>query len=69
LQLSADEADRHDPVLLRRPQQPAARPVPRVFVLERHLIEPREGIPNVRRVVDRQTTSAARIDVRKGVVG
>jgi len=69
LQLRADEADRHDPVLLGRPQQPAARPIARPVVLERHLAEPREGIAHVRRVVDRQTTSAARIDVRKGTVG
>src|SRR4051794_10648768 len=69
LQLGADEPDRHDPVLLRRPQQPGARPVTRVLVLERHLAEPSEGIPNVRRVVDRQPTSPVRIDVREGAVG
>ena len=69
LQLRADEADGHDPVLLGRSQQPAARPVARALVLEGHLAEPREGIPDVRRVVDRQTTSAPRIDVCKGAVG
>src|SRR5215212_621403 len=68
LQLRADEANRHDPVLLGRSQQPAARPVPRGFVLEGHLAEPCEGIPDVRRVVDGQTTLAARIDVREGAV-
>src|ERR671922_1654937 len=69
LQLRADEADGHDPVLLGRPQQPAARPIPRGFVLERHLAEPCEGIPDMRRVVDRETALAARIDVGEGAVG
>ena len=69
LQLRADETDGHDPVLHRRPQQAVARAVPRGLVLEHHLAEPREGIAHMRRVVDRQTTSAARIDVRKGAVG
>ena len=69
LQLRADEADGHDPVLHGRPQQAGARPVPRALVLEHHLTEPRERIPDVRRVVDRQTTSAARIDGCKGAVG
>ena len=67
--LGADESDRHDPVLLRRPQEPVARPVPRGLVLEHHLAEPRERIPDVRRVVDRQATAAVRIDVREGAVG
>jgi hypothetical protein len=68
LQLRADEADRHDPVLLGRPQQPGACTIPRDLVLERHLAKPREGIPDMRRVVDRQTATAARIDVCKGAV-
>jgi hypothetical protein len=34
-----------------------------------HLAEPREGIPDVHRVVNRQSTSTARIDVREGAVG
>jgi ketosteroid isomerase-like protein len=49
-------------------QQPAARPVPRVVVLEGHLAEARQRIPDVRRVVDRQAALAVRIDVRKGAV-
>lgn len=69
LQLSADEADGHDPMLLGSSQQPATCPVPRALVLERHLVEPRERISDVRGVVDRQTTSATRIDVCKGAVG
>ena len=68
LQLRADEADRHDPVLLGRPQQPAARPVAGVLVLEGDLAEPRERIAHVRRVVDRQTASPIRIDVGEGAV-
>jgi len=39
--------------------------VARVPVLEHHLAEPRERIADVRRVVDWQTTLAARIDVRQ----
>jgi hypothetical protein len=68
LQLRADEADRHDPVLLRCPQQSRSRLVPRALVLEGHLTKPREGIPNVRSVVDRQTTSTARIDVSERAI-
>jgi hypothetical protein len=68
-QLRADEADGHDPVLLGRPQQSRARLVPRALVLEGHLTEPRESIPNVRRIVDRQTTPTGRIDVCKRAVG
>jgi hypothetical protein len=37
--------------------------------LERHVTESRERIADVRRIIDRQTASAARIDVRKGAVG
>jgi len=69
LQLGADEADRHDPVLLGRPQQPVARAVARVVVLERHLAEAGERVPDVCRVVDRQAASAARVDVCEGAVG
>src|SRR5215213_8023284 len=42
---------------------------PSAFVLEGHLAEAREGIAHVSRIVDRQTTSAARIDVCEGAVG
>jgi hypothetical protein len=67
-QLRADEADGHDPVLLSCPKEPVARPVPGAVVLERHLAEPRERIPDVRGVVDRQPTPAVRIDVGKRAV-
>ena len=63
LQLRADEADRHDPVLLGRVQQPAARPVARGLVLERHLVEARKRVAHVRSVVDRQAPLALRVDV------
>ena len=68
-ELCADEADGHDSVLLGRPQQPIARPVPGRVVLEGHLVEPREGIAHMHRVVDRQTPFAARIYVGEGAVG
>src|SRR4029450_8721770 len=69
LQLRADEADGHDPVLLARPQQPHARLVPRALVLEGHLAEARESVAHVRRVVDRQTPSTARVDVCERAIG
>jgi hypothetical protein len=69
LQLGADEADRHDAVLLGCSQEPLACPVPGSVVLKGHLTEPREGIPDVRRVVDREAPFAARIDVREVPVG
>jgi hypothetical protein len=69
LQLRADEADRHDPVLLGRAQEPAARHVARLFAFERDLAEARERIPDVRRIMDRQTPAAIRIDVREAAVG
>ena len=54
------------PCFLGCPQQTRAGLVPRAFVLEGHLAEPRESIPDVRRVVDRQTTSTARIEGASG---
>lgn len=50
-------------------QQPIARLVPRALVFERHLAEPCEGVPDVRRIVDGQATPAARVDVGEGAVG
>jgi hypothetical protein len=69
LQLRAEEPDGHDPVLLRGPQQPDARAIPRAVVLEGDLAEPRQRVAHVRGVVDREATCAARIDVGKGAVG
>ena len=69
LQLRADEPDRHDAVLLGRPQQPVARPVPRCLVLERDLAEARERVPDVRRIVDRQAAATLRVDVGEGAIG
>ena len=68
-QLCADEADRHDPVLLSCSEQAVARPVSGGLVLERHLTEPRQSVPDVRRVVDRQPPAPGRVDVGKGAVG
>ena len=69
LELRADEPDRHDPVLLGRPQQPVASLVARGLVLEVDLAEARQGVPHVRLVVDRQAALAARIDVCECAVG
>jgi hypothetical protein len=52
LELCADEPDRRDTVLLRRAQETEPRPVARRLVLEDDLIEARERVPNMRRVVD-----------------
>ena len=67
-QLGADEADGDDPVLLGGPQQPGTCLVPRFLVLEAHLAEAREGVADVRRVVNGQTAPAARVDVRERAV-
>jgi hypothetical protein len=48
LELRADEPDRHDAVLVGRPQQPDARPVARRLVLERHLAEAGQRVAHVR---------------------
>jgi hypothetical protein len=58
-QLAGDEPDRHDAVLLGRVQQPPARAVPGGVVLEGDLVEPGEGIPHVRLVIDRQPSPPA----------
>jgi len=67
-ELSCDEADRHDAVLLRRPQQPGARPDAGVLVLEAHLVEARQRIPDMGLVVDRQAPAAPGVDVGEGAV-
>jgi hypothetical protein len=69
LELRVDEADRHDAVPLGRAQQPAARAVAGRVVLEGDLVEPGEGVADVRRVVDREAPPALRVDVREGAVG
>src|SRR5688572_5899807 len=68
-QLSIEEADRDDAVLLRRPEQTLACSLAGDIVDERGLVEPRKGVPHVRRVVDRQTPASLRVDVREGAVG
>src|SRR6266508_3290637 len=54
-ELPVEEADRDDPVLLRRPYELQARLLTRVGALERHLLEARERVPDVRGVVDGQS--------------
>ena len=68
LQLSRDEPDGHDAVLLRRVEQPCASALPRGVVLERHLVEPRERIAHVCPVVHGQPSPALRVDVGEGRV-
>jgi hypothetical protein len=62
-QLPGDEPDRDDAVAPGRVEQPGPRPVPGRLVLEDHLVEAGQGVPNVCRVVDRQAPPAFRIDV------
>ena len=69
LQLGADEADRDDAVLGGRAQEPRPRLVPCGLVLEDDLVEPRERVPDMWGVVDRQAAPALRIDVGKRAVG
>jgi hypothetical protein len=68
-ELAGDEADRHDAVLLGRPQQAGAGPVARLVAFEAELVEAREGVPNVGFVVDRQPPVAARVDIGESAVG
>jgi signal transduction histidine kinase len=68
-QLSVEEADRDDAVLLRRPQQALARTLASGFVRESGLVEARQGVTHVRFVVDRQAPASLRINVREGTVG
>ena len=67
-QLAGHEADRHDAVLLGGFQQPRSSPIPRRFVFEAGLIEPRKRVADMRQVVDRQAPSATGIDVSEGAV-
>ena len=67
--LPVEEAERHDAVLLGSAKEPFAGTLPRDVVLEIDLVKAREGVSHVRCVVDRQTASALRIDVRESTVG
>ena len=68
-ELTAEEADRDDPVPLGRPQQPGPRPIARLGILEAGLVEPRQRVPDVRLVVDRQPPAAGGVHVGEGAVG
>ena len=57
LQLTGDEPDRHDPVLLGGVQQPLAGALPGALVLEPDLTEASEGVADMGLVVDRQPPS------------
>src|SRR5207247_9864872 len=67
-QLTVEESERGDPVLLRGPQQSLARALPCDVVLERDLLEACERVPHVRGVVDRQASLPARVDVGESSV-
>ena len=67
-ELAGDEPDRHDPVLLGRVQQTLSGPLPGGVVLESHLVEPGQGVPNVRLVVDGQPAVPFRVDVGEGAI-
>jgi hypothetical protein len=69
LQLSGDESDRNDLELLRRVQHAHPSALAGPIVLEVDLAEASQGVAHVRRVVDRQTTATAGVDVREGSVG
>ena len=68
LQLRADEADRRYAVLLRGAQEPKPGAVACRLVVEDDLVEARERVANMRRVVDRQAPLARRIDVGERAV-
>jgi hypothetical protein len=68
LQLTGDEPDRHDPVLLGRAQQPLAGTLSGAIVLEVDLAETSEGVPDVGLVVNRQPSPAAGVHVGERAV-
>ena len=68
LELRADEPDRRYAVLLRGAQEPEPGAVARRLVVEDDLVEARERVAHVRRVVDRQPPLAGRVDVRERAV-
>ena len=65
VQLARDEPQRHDPMPLRRLQQPIPRPVTSGVVLEINLVEPSQRVPDVGRVVDWETPPPPGVDVRE----
>ena len=56
--LTVEETERHDAVSLRGTKKPLARPLASPIVLEAGLVEPGEGIADMRRVVDREPSAA-----------
>jgi hypothetical protein len=68
LQLTGDEPDRHDPVLLGRVQQSLAGALSSAFVFEHDLAETSERVPDVGLVVDRQPAPAAGVHVGERAV-
>ena len=68
-ELTVEEAERHDTESLRGAQYPIARANACGVVLEADLIESRERVAHVHRVVDRQAAHALRIDVRERAIG
>jgi hypothetical protein len=61
--LTGDEADRHDLELLRRVEQPHARPLSGGLIFEGDLPEPYEGVSDVTGIVNGQPAPPAGIDV------
>ena len=68
-ELAAEEADRDDAEPLGRSKQPGPRPVAGGVVLEPDLVEPRQRIPDMGLVVDREPAAARRIDIGERAVG
>ncbi len=68
LQLTGDESDGDDTVLLGGVEQPRAGALPSRVVLEAHLREPGERVTHVGLVVDRQPPPSPRVDVGEGAV-
>ena len=64
-ELPVEEAERHDAVLLRGAQEAVPRAAACHVVLERDLLEARERVPHVHRVMYRKTADALRVDVRE----
>lgn len=68
-ELAVDKANRQDSVALRRLEQAGPRAIPHGLVVEQEPVEARQGVADMRLVVDRQAAASVGVDVREGGIG